>query len=864
MTGLFSRLSLNLKLPLLIGALLATVMGVFAGLAYRVAARTALDSAGARLDMVTAQFASLLGGEIDGALRMLRASSTDSTLVAFAAGAPGADPGVRAFLLRLARDSSPGAAAELRDASGGALLTARPATPLDSALAAAAPTRPDSAAVGEFYVHDGAVYYEFGTPIRAPSGARVHLVIRRRLGGPEGSMQELVRVIGTDATLLLGNRAGTVWGDLGSEATGPVAGVPGNGVYDRAGEVRLGSRVELAGTPWALSAELPRAAVLASARSMARDVGLIALAILGIGIGLGWMLSRRLTRPLTRLTADAEAVAGGPGPLAIADRGSDEIGRLSDAFRTMVTRVEDGHERLRASEAQYRLLFDLNPNPMWVFDRTSLAFLAVNEAAVLKYGYSREDFLRMTLPDIRPAEDRPALLKALSAGPRPDYEQTSWRHLTRDGRVLDVEITGRSVEFGGREAELVLALDVTERRTLEGQLRQSQKMEAVGRLAGGVAHDFNNILTVIQTAAEFLLADLEAGDPRRSEAAEIHDAARRATGLTRQLLAFSRQQLFELRMLDLNEVVRPLEPMLRRLVEANIHVVTRLAPDLGAIEADTTQIEQVILNLVLNARDAIAGSGTILIETANVVLDDTYPRSLLVSQPGPHVVLTVTDTGRGMDAATQAKIFEPFFTTKDMGQGTGLGLATVYGIVKQLGGQIWVYSEVGQGTTFKLYFRRQEAALPVPAPAGPAAGPARRAPAGARILLVEDDAPVRVAIRRVLERHGYDVMEAESAPEVPAILSRPHHGVDLVLSDLVMPGMTGIELRHAVERIDPTIPLLLMSGYSHEAITRLASREVLGPLIEKPFTVERLLRKIEEVLEAAASAGAPRRAPRSP
>ncbi len=860
MAGLISRLSLNLKLPLLIGALLATVMGVFAALAYHVASRTALDSSAERLEMVTAQFASLLGRDIEAAIRMMRASSTDTALVAYASGVPAAEAGALQFLARLAQDTSPGAAAELRDATGAARLSARPPSGLDSMLAAAAPPRPDSTVVGEFYVHDGKVYYEVSTPVAGKSGESLRLVIRRRLGGPEGGMAQLVRMIGTDARLMLGNRRDSVWTELGSADSGVVQAVLREGVYQREGETRLGSRVELAGTPWVLAAEFPRAAVLDGAQSMARDVGLIALGILTVGTGLGWMVSRRLTSPLSRLTAQAELVAGGSGPL-VPGGGSDEIGRLSDAFHTMVTRVEDGHQRLRASEAQYRLLFDLNPNPMWVFDRRSLAFLAVNEAAVQKYGWSREEFLGMTLQDIRPAEDREALLRAVTAGPKPDYTPSSWRHLTRAGKVIDVEVTGRSLRFAGHDAELVLAQDVTERRALEAQLRQSQKMEAVGRLAGGVAHDFNNILTVIQTAAEFLLTDLDEADPRRGDAGEIHDAAHRATALTRQLLAFSRQQLFELRMLDLNEIVRPLEPMIRRLVEENIEVVTRLAPGLGAIEADTTQIEQVILNLVLNARDAISGGGKILIETANVVLDDTYPRSLLVAQPGPHVVLTVTDTGCGMDAATQAQIFEPFFTTKDVGQGTGLGLATVYGIVKQLGGQIWVYSEVGQGTTFKLYFRRHEAVK------SQSTAPATRTPggvsAGATLLLVEDDVPVRTSIRRVLERRGFTVMEAESGAEVVSLISTPGHGIDLVISDMVMPGMTGIELRSAVHRIDPGIPMLMMSGYSHEAITRLANREVLGPMIEKPFTVEGLLQKIEDVLAAAPNAAARRRAPRS-
>jgi two-component system cell cycle sensor histidine kinase/response regulator CckA len=373
-------------------------------------------------------------------------------------------------------------------------------------------------------------------------------------------------------------------------------------------------------------------------------------------------------------------------------------------------------------------------------------------------------------------------------------------------------------------------------------------MEAVGRLDGGVAHDFNNILTAIRTAAEFLLVDLDGEDPRQRDAAEIRDAADRGAGLTRQLLAFSRQQVLQPRVVDLNKVVTAIEPMVRRLVEENIGLVTRLAVGLDRVQADPNQLEQVLLNLVVNARDAMPDGGTLLIETSNVVLDDEYPRTHASARPGPHVLLSVTDTGCGMDAGTQARVFEPFFTTKPVGQGTGLGLATVYGIVKQSGGHIWVYSEVDRGTSFKIYFPRYTGAGEEEAPAEARQADLPRAAAGATILLVEDDVAVRNVVRRLLERHGYKVLEVPNGSQALTTIADPTPAIDLVISDIVMPEMSGLELRERLRTIRPTLPLLLMSGYSQEAITRLGNPASVGPMVEKPFTARSILESVRRVL----------------
>ena len=398
---------------------------------------------------------------------------------------------------------------------------------------------------------------------------------------------------------------------------------------------------------------------------------------------------------------------------------------------------------------------------------------------------------------------------------------------------------------GSARQVLGVATDITERKQLEDQFRQAHKMEAVGRLAGGVAHDFNNVLTIIRAQTEFLLADMCESDSRRADVLEIQGAADRAAGFIRQLLAFSRRQLLQPEVLELNAVVSGMEGMVRRLVGEDVVLLTKLHPELPRVWADPNQLQQVILNLAVNARDAMPRGGTLLIETAVVELDEHYPRQHPSAKPGVHVVLVVTDTGCGMDPATRSRIFEPFFTTKEPGKGTGLGLSTVYGIVKQSGGHIWVYSEVGRGTTFKLYFPLHQG--PVPAPAPPVA-PLPPGGAGATILLVEDEPSVRSTVRRLLERHEYRVLEAGNGQDALALIAARKGEIDLVLSDMVMPGMGGTELAGRVRSLSPRLPVLLMTGYTEEAMTRTGDHSTDEQIIEKPFTLHTMLEKVRTAL----------------
>ncbi len=667
---------------------------------------------------------------------------------------------------------------------------------------------------------------------------------------------------------------------------------------------------------------------------------------------------------------------------ALAEELEEQTTELEAANRKLTAAVrerEAAHRVAIDSEMRYRLLFDANPLPTWVYDSETLRFLAVNDAAVRQYGYSREEFLAMTIEQIRPPEDVAALRLSLRKVPREPLRGGSWRHRRKDGGIVDVDVVGTAIEFAGRSAELalvhdvtqrrrtevelhesmsvlraivenspvaiivldndlritrwnpsaermfgwssdemlgqpyagiipeeklkehlrlqdevlrgevvtnfetqrrrsdgslvdvilsvavmrgpdgpsrgfaVLVADVTERRKLEMQFRQALKMEAVGQLAGGVAHDFNNLLTVITSYSGLLLAQLPGDDPMRSDIEQIGNAANRAAALTRQLLAFSRQQILRPRVLTFNEVVTGLQSLLRRLVRENIEITTSLDPQAGLVEADPGQIEQVIVNLVVNARDAMPDGGTLMIATTNAVFDDVYlfRHEGVYMPPGNYALLSISDTGTGMTPEVQARAFDPFYTTKAPGEGTGLGLATVYGIVKQSGGYIWLYSEPGQGTTFKIY-------LPLVAKAAEVAVRERdhALPLGGSetILLVEDDAVLRAVACRAIRAYGYNVLEASNGSEALEICERHGDPIQLVVTDVVMPGMSGGDLARQLAEHHPGIKVLLMSGYMRDAAVRQSIVRDGGAFLEKPFTPDVLVGRIREVLDGGSTA----------
>jgi nitrogen-specific signal transduction histidine kinase/ActR/RegA family two-component response regulator len=405
-------------------------------------------------------------------------------------------------------------------------------------------------------------------------------------------------------------------------------------------------------------------------------------------------------------------------------------------------------------------------------------------------------------------------------------------------------------------------------RQSEEQLRQAQKMDAVGKLAGGIAHDFNNLLMVIRGDSDLMLRRLASGDPLRSNAEGIREAADQAASLTRQLLAFSRKQVMAPSLVDLNGIVASIHAMLQRLLGETINLVTITAPDLGAVKADPGQMEQMILNLCVNARDAMPDGGRLTLRTANVDLDEAAAARWGDARPGPYVMLEVTDTGVGMDEETRSRLFEPFFTTKEQGKGTGLGLSTVYGTVRQSGGHIAVESAPGRGSTFTVCLPRVAAAAPPPEPRPVPAGPAPRTRAetrltpgrGETVLLVEDAQRVRAVVREILEMSGYVVLEARHGAEALEV-SRAHPGViHLLVTDVVMPQMSGRELAQRLATLRPELKVLYMSGYTDDAIVRHGVLAAGIAFLSKPFTPDALALKVREVLDGVsdgAAAGAP-------
>ena len=506
-------------------------------------------------------------------------------------------------------------------------------------------------------------------------------------------------------------------------------------------------------------------------------------------------------------------------------------------------------EALRLSEARYRSLVE---SAVYGIFRSCKQgkFLDVNPAVASMLGYERlEQVLALDArADVFVHPDEQArLLRECQQKGRLDNFETKWKR--KDGTIITVRLSGRAVQIEGEGDEIleIIAEDVTERRLLEEQFRQAQKMEAVGRLAGGMAHDFNNLLMVISGYAEVMTDQIDPDSPLYGKVTAIQQAADRATTLTRQLLAFSRKQILELKVVDLNAIVADMERLLRPLIGENIELITRLGNGLGRTRADAGQIEQVIMNLVVNAKDAMPSGGKIQIQTANVDLNDTYRREHTYIQPGPYVMLAVGDSGSGMDKETLARIFEPFFTTKEKGKGTGQGMSTVYGIVKQSGGYIFAHSELGHGTTFRIYLPCVEDSAQ---PASLTGSESSAGKGSETVLLVEDEDSVRSLVRETLEMRGYKIIEAENGEQALQVAEAYPGDIQLMITDVVMPGIGGRELARQLSKSRPHTRVLFLSGYAEDAILHEGGLESGTAFLQKPFTLQNLARRVREVLKA--------------
>jgi two-component system cell cycle sensor histidine kinase/response regulator CckA len=542
-------------------------------------------------------------------------------------------------------------------------------------------------------------------------------------------------------------------------------------------------------------------------------------------------------------------------PLARSDGRPVDVEFVSNAYwvdgkKVIQCNVRDitAHKRIEEALVRLRKAVDASGEVIFMTNREGIVTF-INPEFTRLYGYTEDEVVGKVTPRI---------LK--SGTMQPESYLSFWTEIlekriakgemvnkTKAGKLVTVESSANPIldEQGNITGFLAIQRDATARKQLEDQLRQAQKMEAIGRLAGGVAHDFNNLLTIISGYGQLILGALPEKDPLRTQLTEVLKASERATSLTRQLLAFGRRQVLAPRVLDLNEVIVDTEKMLRRLIGEDIELVTVPGRELSHVKADPGQIEQVILNLALNARDAMPKGGRLTIEASSVTLDEVYADQHISVQPGPYVMLAVSDTGCGMDRETQAHLFEPFFTTKEKGKGTGLGLATVYGIVKQSGGYIWVYSEPGQGTTFKVYLPKIQE--PVEATQAP---PAERVSAGGSetILLVEDDSSVRSLVHAVLEPRGYKLLVARNGDDA-LFLCEQHKGpIHLLLTDVVMPGMSGRELAERLSPLHREMKILYMSGYTDNAIVHHGVLEANVRFLQKPFSPPALASKVRTVL----------------
>ena len=530
---------------------------------------------------------------------------------------------------------------------------------------------------------------------------------------------------------------------------------------------------------------------------------------------------------------------------------TDDLGLAREVGQRASLAVENGRLHREAQDADHRhkVLFDANPQPMWVFDVDTLAFLAVNDAAIRYYGYSRDEFLGMTIMDIRPPDDTPAHPAGLErTGRRPEVALT--QHQRKDGTIVDIEIVSHEMELQGRRARLVLATDVTDRtraraalQRSEEQLRHVQRMDVVGRLASGVAHDFNNLLTTIRGFSELLLRELPADDGHRNDVEQIRRAADRGVLLTRQLLVFGRHQALDPRVLPIGEALKSLDGLIRRLVGADIRIEVREDRDLGAVRMDPGQLEQVLVNLVLNARDAMPSGGTLRIETfERQVASAARGRHL---RPGRYVVVAVSDTGAAMDPETLSHVFEP-----------GLGLSIVYGIVRRNGGAVRISSEPGQGTRVKVYLPR------VDAETAAAPGPTEALRGDETVLLAEDEDGVRELVRKILTEHGHTVLEARHGRDALMVAERHERPIQLLVTDVVMPEMGGGELARRLTERRPELRVLYVSGYTNDEVLRRGIPDTGTVVVRKPFTPVELMRRVREVLDETPAAAAGPAAPR--
>jgi signal transduction histidine kinase/CheY-like chemotaxis protein len=739
------------------------------------------------------------------------------------------------------------------------------------------------------------VWYAIVAPVVRASGDTIGYLVQARIVAEDNGAM-ISSLIGKDATLMIGNASGPeVWSDLSKHVAGPSRdGKRGAAArYTGAGgSEQFGIATNIPATPWLMWVQMPTATVMAPLYQTLRKVGGLGIICVLLGVIGAWFLSRHVTAPIIDLTRAEEDFAAGNYARRVSGTRRDELGRLMTSFNRMASHVEESTRVLNAQalelEHQFREAQDLAheleisnqelseaaeetvlarrdresaqsllddvltqaPVGIAVFD-SDLRFVRVNHAFSVMDGVPERDHVGKLASAVMPSMSMvavPQLTTVLATGQSVTNQRSSVaiegggrRHWL--GSYFPVR--GPSGKVTGAGAVL---LDTTANFDLEAQLLQAQKMEAVGRLAGGVAHDFNNLLTVISSYSQMAIETLSADDDLYADMKEIRSAADRASRLTKQLLAFSRKQVLQPQVIDLNRVASEMERMLRRLIGEDVVLALNPGEDLGEVRADPGQIEQVIMNLALNARDAMPDGGRLVISTANLMLDADLTVDTVTVPAGDYVTLSVSDSGTGMTDETRAHLFEPFYTTKAIGQGTGLGLSTVYGIIKQSGGEISVLSTAGRGSTFVTYLPRARRNGQAPVRTPPFAGKA--CDGGTEtILLVEDDGALRDLARRILKGAGYVVLEARTSNAAIELGTNYPAKIDLLLTDVVMPQQNGRAVGEHLTKLRPELRVLFMSGYNDDDVMKRGVSSTHASFLQKPFTPEQLIRRIREVLD---------------
>jgi PAS domain S-box-containing protein len=869
------RYSLGWRLPALISAVLVGVLVVVLYAAYREVETTLSEAGAERARHAAGQVATLFSRSTQQSLEQLQQVAG---VVAAYLREPSDDRLAEAQTAAARLGPTPLRRVSVWNAAGARLFELPAAEP--SAGTADRPpvpprTSPASAGLSPLGAAGDRVFTDATVEIRDPRAATAAPLgsITVRTAITVTPPDALNRLIGADARILFGNRSGDVWTDTVRRADGPGVNIATDGVAEyRAsdGAGRIGALSGLPGTPWVVWVEFPRAGIVSRAGMFLRRLALFALLAAGATVILVRWFTVRVTAPLSQMTIAAEAVAGGDfSRRVIADR-SDEIGRLGRAFNAMTTQVADAqreltqrvdertnelnaalaalHQRSRERETYLATIVDSSADAIVANDLHG-TITSWNKAAETIFGYTADEMVGASVMRLVPAEKHDEERQVLGQiGRGEQVKSLETRRLTKQRKVLQISLTVSPIldATGAIIGASKVMRDITEQRTLEQQFQQAQKLEAIGRLAGGVAHDFNNLLTAISGFGRFVLDSFDPDDERRADVDQILQAADRASALTRQLLAFSRKEVVQPVVVHLNDAVVGTHKMLQRLIGEHIEVDLALADDAGAVHADPGQINQIIMNLAVNARDAMPNGGCLTIETANVDLDASFASTHGPVEPGPYVMLAVTDTGVGMGEDTRRRLFEPFFTTKERGQGTGLGLATVFGIVKQSAGYLYVYSEPGQGSTFKIYLPRLAAGAVAAAPIS--SSPVQRGTE--TVLLVEDEQAVRQLVLAILKSAGYHVLNAANPREAEQLIGDRSSDIDILVTDVIMPGGTGPALFAQLQAANPRLRVLYISGYTGDATFRTGRLEAGVAFLQKPFAADALLRKLREVLEA--------------